>query len=116
MNRSCHLTTVFARHWIGTVRSSDPTCAPLTRRSREGSHVATRIPFSRVACDALSSSSKYERVASDAAKWDARNDYGLGVIDPSTTARRAPVALGTFEGTPSSVAAPSSANATASFA
>ena len=39
-----------------------------------------------------------------------------GVTDPSTTRRRAPVAAGTFDGSPSSVAAASKANAIASFA
>src|SRR6185312_17394220 len=41
---------------------------------------------------------------------------GRGVTDPNTTPRRAPVTLGTFDATPSNVAAPSKANATASFA
>jgi hypothetical protein len=42
--------------------------------------------------------------------------HGLGVTLPNTTARRAPVTLGTFDGAPSNVAAPSKANATASLA
>ena len=42
--------------------------------------------------------------------------YGFGVMEPSTTRRRAPVTDGRFDGIPSSVAAPSSANAIASFA
>ncbi len=41
---------------------------------------------------------------------------GFGVIEPSITARPAPVADGTFDGTPSNVAAPSRANAIASLA
>src|SRR5450432_3013906 len=41
---------------------------------------------------------------------------GPGVIDPNTTRLLAPVTDGTFPGSPSSVAAPNSANATASFA
>jgi hypothetical protein len=44
------------------------------------------------------------------------NRHGRGVIEPSTTGRLAPVTRGTFDGTPSSVAAPSSAKATASLA
>src|SRR5262249_43582635 len=42
--------------------------------------------------------------------------HGFGVIEPRTTARFAPVTLGTFDGTPSSVAALSKAKARASFA
>ena len=38
------------------------------------------------------------------------------MIEPRTTGRFAPVTLGTFDGTPSSVDAPSSAKAIASFA